>query len=154
MNAPSWRSTILAGAAFGAVLTTTACSSVDEPDDEPAPVNRATGAPGSDGSDAPAATYTAGDYSAEGSYSTPGGQEKLKVDLTLDADGTITALEVTPEGKSPNSKVFQGKFSSGISDVAVGKSISTLSVDKVAGSSLSSGGFNAALDDIAGQAQG
>ena len=153
MNAPSWRSTILAGAAFGVALTTTACSSVDD-SDEPEPVNRATGSAGGEGSDGATATYAAGDYSAEGSYSTPGGQEKLKVDLTLSADGTITALTVTPEGKSPNSKIFQGKFSSGISDVAVGKSISTLSVDKVAGSSLSSGGFNAALDDIAGQAQG
>ena len=35
----------------------------------------------------------------------------------------------------------------------IGKKITELDVDKVAGSSLTSGGFNAAVEDIVGQAQ-
>lgn len=145
MKLPPLRTLLTIGAASGVALVATACSPVEDSDGPTSsePADRDTGS----------GTFTAGEYSAEGSYSTPGGQEKLKVDLTLAEDGTISALTVTPEGQSPNSKIFQGKFASGISDVAVGKNIASLKVDKVAGSSLSSGGFNAALDDIAGQAQ-
>lgn len=142
MQMRSARSALLAGTAVAATVLTAACAGSG--DEAETPVDRAPGAGG----------YTAGDYTAEGSYLTPGGREQLKVELSLAADGTITALTVTPEGVSPNSKIFQGKFASGISAVAVGKSIASLDVDKVAGSSLSSGGFNAALDDIATQAAG
>lgn len=96
--------------------------------------------------------YSAGEYTATGSYTTPGGTEQLGVTLTLETDGTISALSVEPMGVNPNSKQFQGQFAGGIADVAVGRSIADLQVDKVAGSSLSSGGFNAALDAIAAEA--
>lgn len=98
-------------------------------------------------------SYAAGEYTATGSYTTPGGEEQIGVTLTLEADGTILELSVQEMGVNPNSKQFQGQFASGIADVAVGENIADLEVDKVAGSSLSSGGFNAAVDAIAEQAQ-
>ncbi len=41
-----------------------------------------------------------------------------------------------------------GKFAGGISDVVVGKNINDIDVDKVSGSSLTSGGFNEAIEKI------
>lgn len=97
--------------------------------------------------------YKPGDYDAEGSYQTPGGTQSVEVEVTLEADGTITAVEVDPQAEGGNSEMFQKKFAGGISKVVVGKKIDELDVSKVAGSSLTSGGFNAAIEDIAGQAQ-
>ncbi|KRB73952.1 hypothetical protein ASE01_18290 [Nocardioides sp. Root190] len=108
---------------------------------------------GDAGGDRGSGDYTAGDYVATGRYTTPGGQEEIEVAVALAADGTISELTVTPRGVNPNSKKFQGAFATGIAEVAVGRSISSLVVDKVAGSSLSSGGFNKALDVIADAAQ-
>lgn len=93
------------------------------------------------------AVYTDGDYSATGSYVSPGGTEEIEVELTLEGD-TVTALTVTPAAVSPNGEVFQAKFVGGINDLVVGKDIDTIAVDKVAGSSLTSGGFTDALDQI------
>lgn len=91
--------------------------------------------------------YADGSYTADGGYQSPGGAESVTVTLTL-ADNTITELEVTGSGGSPNAKKFQGEFIENIDDIAVGRSIADLDVSKVAGSSLTSGGFNEALDKI------
>lgn len=92
-------------------------------------------------------TYTDGTYTAEGSYSTPGGQESISVEVTV-ADDAVTAVTVTPEASGGNAERFQGEFASGIADVVVGQELAGLSVDKVSGSSLTGDGFNAALDQI------
>lgn len=88
-----------------------------------------------------------GTYDAEGSYSTPGGQESIAVELTV-ADGVVTDVTVTPEATGGNAARFQGEFASGIADEVVGQELAGLSVDKVSGSSLTGDGFNAALDQI------
>lgn len=98
-------------------------------------------------------TYTAGTYDAEGSYSTPGGQQSVAVEVTIEADGTITDVEVTPQAESGNSAEFQEEFADGIADQVVGKKIDDLDVSKVSGSSLTSGGFNAAIEEILAEAQ-
>lgn len=98
-------------------------------------------------------TYTAGTYDAEGSYSTPGGEQSIDVEVTIEADGTITDVEVTPHAESGNSAEFQEEFADGIADQVVGKRIDELDVSKVSGSSLTSGGFNAAIEDILAEAQ-
>ncbi len=99
-----------------------------------------------------ATTYTVGDYSAEGSYQTPGGTQSVEVELSLEADGTITAVTVTPQADGGNSEQFQTKFAGGIADEVVGTKIDDLDVSKVSGSSLTSGGFNAAVDEIKAEA--
>ena len=97
------------------------------------------------------ASYTDGVYQAEGDYISPGGEQNVAVELTL-ADDIVTAVTVTPEGQDPTSLSFQTKFAGGIADAIVGKDIDTLDVTRVAGSSLTSGGFNDALATIKSEA--
>ena len=99
------------------------------------------------GTPSPNAEYQDGEYTAEGSYTSPGGKESVTVTLSLD-DNTVTALEVTGSGGTPNAKKFQGEFIDGIDEIVVGKNIDELDVSRVSGSSLTSDGFNAALEQI------
>lgn len=91
--------------------------------------------------------YTDGTYTETGEYTSPGGQESVTVTITLESD-VVTAVDVVSNAENPNSKRYQGEFVAGIADVVVGQNIDELSVSKVAGSSLTSGGFNAAVDAI------
>ncbi|UYO96134.1 FMN-binding protein [Microbacterium sp. M28] len=97
------------------------------------------------------AEYTDGTYTAEGSYQTPETVETISVTLTL-ADGVVTEVEVTGDPQAPETEQFQGQFIDGIDEEVVGVAIDDIDVDRVAGSSLTSGGFNAAVDDIKEQA--
>jgi len=97
------------------------------------------------------ASYSDGDYTAEGSYISPAGEQSVKVQLTL-KDDTVTAVTVTPEADDPQAKGFQEKFAGGISEAIVGKDIDTLNVSRIAGSSLTSGGFNKAIEAIKAEA--
>ena len=91
--------------------------------------------------------YTDGDYSATGDYQSPAGEESVGVSVTLEGD-VVTAVTVEPMAENANSVRYQTAFAGGVADVVVGKSIDDLSVDKVAGSSLTSDGFNAAIEQI------
>lgn len=91
-------------------------------------------------------SYKDGTYDADGSYRTPGGTEKVSVKVTL-VDSTITAVEVTGSG-SGESAQYQELFKDGISDVVVGKNINEIQVSRVSGSSLTSTGFNNAIETI------
>jgi hypothetical protein len=93
------------------------------------------------------AAYENGQYTAEGSYVSPGGPESVTVTLTLE-NNTVTDLEVTGSGGTPNAKKYQGEFIENIDEIVVGKNIDELDVSRVAGSSLTSGGFNEALKQI------
>lgn len=97
-------------------------------------------------------TYKDGTYSADGNYVSPNGTETVGVELTL-AGGTVTAVDITQHPSNPNTRKFQGEFAGGIADQVVGKSIDELNVSKVAGSSLTSGGFNQAVEQIRSEAQ-
>ena len=98
-----------------------------------------------------AAGYKDGTYSADGNYKSPNGTETVGVQLTL-AIGTVSGVEITEHPSNPNTRKFQGQFASGIADQVVGKSLDEINVSKVAGSSLTSGGFNQAVDAIKAQA--
>lgn len=91
--------------------------------------------------------YKDGTYTEDGSYSSPGGQETITVKVTL-ANSVITAVTVTPHATGGQPKQYQDDFAGGISDVVVGKKIDSLSVSRVAGSSLTSNGFNKAIAAI------
>lgn len=95
--------------------------------------------------------YADGDYAATGSYQSPHGTETIDVQLTLE-DNVVTDLDVTPHPTDPNVERFQGQFAGGIAEIVVGKNIDELDVDKVAGSSLTSGGFNDAIAQIKAEA--
>lgn len=109
-----------------------------------------TGSGSSSGADA-SSTYADGTYTAEGSYQTPESVETISVTLTL-ADGVVTDVDVTGDPQARETEQYQGAFIDGISEEVEGKALDDLNVSRVAGSSLTSGGFNAAVDDIKEQA--
>lgn len=91
--------------------------------------------------------YTDGTYTATGSYDSPGGPEMIEVEVTLAGD-IITEVTVTPQATDANGKRYQGIFAGGIAKEVVGVDIDKLAVDKVAGSSLTSTGFNKSIETI------
>lgn len=111
--------------------------------------NDATTDTGSSGSTEPA--YADGTYTAEGSYATPETVETITVTVTLESD-IVTDVEVAGDPQKAESQQFQGEFIGGIADVVVGEDIDEIAVSRVAGSSLTSGGFNQAIEAIKAEA--
>ena len=103
-------------------------------------------APAGESSDT-ASSYKSGTYKASGSYLSPGGDESVDVEVTLDGD-TITAATVTPHAATSTSTQYQGEFVANFKTLVIGKDIDEVKLSRVAGSSLTSGGFNQALDKI------
>jgi hypothetical protein len=97
------------------------------------------------------ATYKDGTYSADGSYSSPDGQEEIAVTLTVKSN-VVTAVSVTSVSANGEGQRYQAMFESSISSAVVGRELGTLSVSAVAGSSLTSNGFNSALQTIRSEA--
>lgn len=106
------------------------------------------GAPSSAGG----GSYKDGSYSADGSYTSPNGTETVGVQLTL-SGGTVSAVDITVHPSNPNTRKFQGEFKDGIAAQVVGRKLDEINVSKVAGSSLTSGGFNQAVESIKAQAK-
>lgn len=96
--------------------------------------------------------YKDGNYSATGSYMSPGGPDQVEVELTLKKD-IVTGITVTPKPGDNTSAKYQAKFISGYKSYVVGKNIADISLTKVSGSSLTSKGFNEALSKIKSQAK-
>ncbi|HCX86159.1 MAG TPA: hypothetical protein DHV14_13690 [Micrococcales bacterium] len=103
------------------------------------------------GAAAAGSTYADGTYTATGEYVSPGGQQSVEVTLTLVSD-VVTDVEVVNGASDPQSEGYQDKFISGIAAEVVGVAIDDLDVDKVAGSSLTSGGFDDAVEQIKAEA--
>ena len=97
-------------------------------------------------------SYKDGTYSADGNYISPNGTETVGVELTL-AGGAVSDVKITQHPSNPNTRKFQGEFAGGIQSQVVGKKLDEIKVSKVAGSSLTSGGFNQAVAKIKSQAQ-
>ncbi len=125
-----------------AACSTDASGSAEDADAGSGATTEESGASNGSGS-----SYADGEYTAEGDYTTPGGQESVTVTVTLES-GVVTALEVEGSGGSPNTQRYQGEFIENIDAEVVGESIDDLAVSKVAGSSLTSGGFNSAIETI------
>lgn len=92
-------------------------------------------------------TYKDGTYSAKGAYSTPGGRESIELTVTL-ASNVITTTSLKNNAVSGEAEEYQNKFSSGYKSSVVGKNIDEVFLSRVAGSSLTSNGFNTALEQI------
>jgi hypothetical protein len=97
-------------------------------------------------------SYKDGQFTANGSYLTPGGNESIDVTLTVE-DRIVTQATVTQNAISNEAKQFQSQFNSGYQNEVVGKDIDSIRLSRVAGSSLTPGGFNNALEDIKNQAK-
>lgn len=140
-------SAALAGVA--GLLTLTACAT------DPAAAEESTDAP-TTGSSTPssgesATSYADGTYTSEGSYQTPESVETISVTVTLE-DDIIAAVDVSGDPQARESQQYQSAFIGGIAEVVVGQDIDEISVSRVAGSSLTSGGFNAAIEAIKSEA--
>lgn len=94
-----------------------------------------------------------GTYEAVGTYTSPAGKESIEVTVTLE-DGIITDAQVEPQAVNEVSKKMQASFKEGFGVLVVGKPISEVKLGKVSASSLTSGGFNEALQKIMTEAKG
>jgi uncharacterized protein with FMN-binding domain len=94
-------------------------------------------------------TYADGSYTATGEYgSLP---SSIGVSVTLD-DGVVTAVEVAPHATNPTSRDYQERFADAVPEKVVGKPIDEVRVGRLAGSSGTPDGFNAAIEKIEEQA--
>lgn len=93
--------------------------------------------------------YTDGEYSADGEYGTRG--SSIGVSITLE-DDAITAVEVTPHATDETSLDLQRRFAEAVPTVVVGRDIDTVDLDRVAGNSHTTAGFNDALEKIKAEA--
>jgi hypothetical protein len=93
-----------------------------------------------------------GTYTVTGGYQSPNGSESIGVTITI-VDGIITEAEVDSFATQGTSNRYQSQFAGGIADEVVGKPLADVQVSRVAGSSLTGGGFNRALDEIRTLAQ-
>ncbi|MDQ6658228.1 MAG: hypothetical protein M3Z00_08400 [Actinomycetota bacterium] len=92
-----------------------------------------------------------GQYSATGTYNSPGGIQHLGVTITVAAD-TVTAAKLDLLGDAGVAHSYQTLFASGYSAQVIGKKITSIKLGAVAGSSLTGIGFNMALQQIESQA--
>lgn len=98
-------------------------------------------------------TYKPGTYNATGHYTSPGGNQSITISLSVAADGTVTDTTATSGAIDRESDEWQGRFINGYKQQVVGKKISDIQLSRVSGSSLTSQGFNEAVDQISQQAK-
>ena len=94
--------------------------------------------------------YADGVYRATGQYG--GGPSFITVTATLEND-VVTTVEVTPHATDPTSLDYQRRFAAAVPEVVVGRRIDEVNVGRLAGSSSTPDGFNAAIQQIKGQSQ-
>jgi uncharacterized protein with FMN-binding domain len=100
---------------------------------------------GTPSAQSPRNRYADGVYTATGQY---GNQPSfITVKATL-GNGVITAVEVIPHATVPRSLELQRRFAATVPRVVVGKPIDEVKVGKLAGSSGTPKGFNAAIQQI------
>jgi uncharacterized protein with FMN-binding domain len=93
--------------------------------------------------------YADGTYNATGQYG--GLPSSIRVSVTL-VDDVITAVTVTPQATDPTSLVYQTRFAEAVPALVVGRNIDEVNLSKVAGSSGTPDGFNAAIQLIKAEA--
>lgn len=136
---------VLIGVVVGAVIVIKNASQKDEATTADTPTTQNTQPQTTNPStNTSAASYKNGTYTKTGSYSTPGGRESIEVTVTL-ANDIVTDASVKGGASSGEAKQYQNEFISGYKTAVVGKDVDEVSLSRVAGSSLTSNGFNAAL---------
>lgn len=98
------------------------------------------------------AVYKDGSYTATGSYTSPGGQENITIDITL-RNNIVTGSTAASGAHDSEAEDFQLQFIEHYKEFVVGKNLNEINVSHVAGSSLTSQGFNDALSKIRSEAQ-
>lgn len=94
-----------------------------------------------------------GTFAGSGTYETPGGPQRIDVTVVL-TDGVVQSLRVDPVAANQTSRRFQERFASAVAESVVGRPLSEVTVDRVAGSSATGKGFAAALAEVVRDASG
>ena len=97
-------------------------------------------------------TYKNGTFSATSSYRVPHGEESVQVSLTL-TNGIVTGASIQNSENDGTSASYQEDFASSYKSQVVGKSISSLALDVIAGASDTTQGFNDAVSQISTEAK-
>ena len=85
-------------------------------------------------------------------YANPAGGDKVGFTLVVDQDGVIVDAETAVLGQSQISQTRQQSFASAFLTAVKGKKLRDLTaIDRVGGSSLTTGAFNASLDMLKSQ---
>lgn len=143
---------LLAAATVGTIMLTDKSKDNDSKNPGTSDVSDTPPASTESGTTANDGMYKDGTYTETGSYTTPGGPESITVTITL-AGGVVTATSAEGSGGNGNTIEYQGKFIGGYKDEVIGKKIDDVSLSRVSGSSLTSQGFNNAIDAIKKDAQ-
>lgn len=92
------------------------------------------------------------ELSGTGSYNKPGGSIDLEVTIEVDDNNIIQNVEVKAEDADKTSQNYIDKYNQGIKEELIGVSLEQAeSPEKINGSSLTSIGFNEALEVIKSQ---
>lgn len=96
--------------------------------------------------------YKNGTYTADGVYSSPAGQESVSVTLTIRNDAVVSAVFLG-KATNPSSIKNQEQFALGFKQYVIGKSVDSIKLTVVNGSSLTPKGFANALVKIKAKAK-
>jgi uncharacterized protein with FMN-binding domain len=147
MTAPRRKTLRSAIIAISVAAATAGCATTDAEVTTPSSASNTSVAPGSPSSRR--SRYADGTYTAIGQYgSLP---SCIGVSVTL-VEGVITAVTVTPHATDPTSLDYQTRFAQAIPALVVGRNIDEVNLSKVAGSSGTPDGFNAAIQRIKAEA--
>ena len=95
----------------------------------------------------PNATYKDGTYNANANFQTPDGIDGITVKVTI-ASNVITSVNADTTATSRESQQYDDAFLSSYKSEVVGKNVNDVQLNRTAGASLTSDGFNKALDEI------
>ena len=93
------------------------------------------------------ASYKDGTYNASADFQTPDGIDGITVKVTL-ANNVITSISADTQATSRESQQYDDAFLSSYKSEVVGKNVGEVQLNRTAGASLTSDGFNKALDEI------
>lgn len=98
-------------------------------------------------------SYKDGTYKATKSYNVPhGGVNSITVEIAV-SDGTVTSVNVEDSYGDRESASYVSSFESRVSAAVKGKKLSSLSVGRIGGASLTSSAFKQALSSIVAEAK-
>jgi hypothetical protein len=100
----------------------------------------------------PSTIYKNGTYTATGNYTSPGGAQAITVTVTINND-IVTDTSADPQPSDHESAQYQDIFVENFKQYVVGRNAGNVFLTRVSGSSLTSRGFNGALDQIKQQAK-
>jgi uncharacterized protein with FMN-binding domain len=148
MTAPRRKTLLTTIIAISVAAATAGCATTDAEVTTPSSAsNTSVAAPGSPSSRR--SKYADGTYTATGQYgSLP---SSIDVSVTL-VDDVITAVTVTARATDPTSLDYQTRFAQAIPALVVGRNIDEVNLSRVAGSSGTPDGFNAAIQRIKAEA--